>query len=92
MKSTIILMGLMSISMHASEHRFQSLMHFAKQRDLYFILIAGGVGVHKLLTEANEYCQANAPFCWKMAIPLVPAALLAGGLLCKKLNSRGRQV
>lgn len=90
MKNTLFLMGLMSISVYASEHKFQALMEIAKQRDLYFMLIAGGVGFHKLFTETNEYCKANAPFCWKVAAPLVPAAFLTGSYLYKKMKSKQR--
>lgn len=92
MKNTIILVGLMSISVHAFEQDFKALIQRNNHKNLAFMMIVASVGIHKLITEANEYCQANAPFCWKVAAPLLPAALLTGSLLYKKMKSTKRVI
>lgn len=88
MKNNILLLGLLSLSIKASEREFKVLIDRKNQRDLAFMLIAASVAAHKLFAEANEYCQANAPFCWQMAVPFASAAVLTGGILIRRLQAR----
>lgn len=88
MKNTLILMGLMSLSVRASEKDFKELIQGKNFQTLTVVMVMVGVGTHKLFIEANEYCQVNAPFCWKIAAPLIPAAVFTGGLVYRKLTSR----
>lgn len=87
MKNKIVLLGLLSLSVKASEHEFKALIDRNNQQSLAFLLIAASIGANELFKNANEFCQVNAPFCWKLAVPVASAAVLTGGILYRKLRT-----
>ncbi|GMU19611.1 MAG: hypothetical protein AMXMBFR12_08030 [Candidatus Babeliales bacterium] len=86
MKNTILLMALISMNVRASEHDLQALMCRNNQQTLAFILVMSSIGAHELLKNVNTFCQANAPVCWQVALPLTSLSVAGIYLLSKKIN------
>ena len=78
--------ALISMNAKASEHDLQALMRRNNQQTVAFILVMSSIGAYEVLKNVNTFCQANAPVCWQVALPLTSLSVAGIYLLGKKIN------